>query len=307
MSSDRKKHRGVAFIVILLISVIVNYFIVKYISDLFSPKKEGYGKVEKVVSPADREVFKENRTGHLGYKWIIPRSRLDNLRMIGKVNRYGVSGQNEAEQLYGMVLRSLRFQNISRKVEIKYGLPKNIILAMVMKETGGSPLTPNSRDDGGIGLCHMQPSVASDFGLKIYENCRKLRSRSHGRKLRKLINKHDEQLHELIQYDDRFHPVKNLDAVGRMLRYHMLGDQLEDTPVKTAIKRYAGRYNYKQYYQKVVFYQKHLNDKEFIKKLERAFNEANPDFEIDGKKSDFKGYIDYFHKQNINYGLLEYK
>ncbi len=258
--------------------------------------------VKNKYSDKKRELLKTNvpkLSFYLTYKEPVYKK----LNMLGKVKKTGVHGQRN----YGMILRSLRFQNITSKVEKKYGLPKNILLAMVMQESGGADLLPNSSDDGGLGLCHMQPSVAKQFGLKIYQNCNKLVSKKHGKALRKLIKDKKYDKKQLVKFDDRFHPILNIDAAGRMLAYYSSGKQYKETPLRTAIYRYAGARNYSKYYKQVLLYKKRLENKKLINEVRNAFNKKNPDFTINEKKADFDDYIKSHQQQNINYGLNNYK
>jgi hypothetical protein len=239
---------------------------------------------------------------NLDYKEIVKEPTFNNLNMLGEVKKGGVYGQ----RLYGMILRSLRFKNITDAVEKKYKLPENLMLAMIMHESGGVDLLPNSSDDGGIGLIHMQPKLAKQFGLKTYKNCEQLVCRKHGKELRKLIIKNNYDRKKLIEYDDRFNPILNIDAAARMLVYYRSGKQVKNTPLKTAIYGYAGRYNYSKYYDNIVLYMEKLQDKSLIEDIEEDFNEQNQLLTINGKKADFKDYLEAHQKQNVNYGLRDY-
>ncbi|MDF1697842.1 MAG: hypothetical protein P1U56_18485 [Saprospiraceae bacterium] len=245
---------------------------------------------------------------HLSYEQVIKEPIFHNLKMIGKVNKYGVTGSTKKEKLYGKILRTLRFQNISHKVEEKYNLPKNIILAMIMHETGGADLLPNGQNDGGLGLCHMQPSVASDFGLKIYKNSKKLKDKKLGVQLRKLIKNQKYDRKKLIEYDDRFHPILNIDAVGRMLAdYKYPKIKGLNSEYASAVYRYSGKYNFRTYWRNVKYFMKKLNDQSVLKDVEKVFNSKNKNLLVDHVRSDFKGYIKAHQDQNINYGLDLYK
>lgn len=211
----------------------------------------------------EREKLLKNDLS-LGYDEKVKEPRFKNLNMLGEVKKGGVYGQ----RMYGMILRSLRFKNITDAIEKKYKLPENLMLAMIMHESGGVDLLPNSSDDGGIGLIHMQPKLAKQFGLKTYKNCEKLVCKKHGKELRKLIAKNKYDRKKLIKFDDRFHPILNIDAAARMLVYYRSGKQLKSTPLKTAIYGYAGRYNYSKYYDNIVLYMEKLNNKSFIKEVE---------------------------------------
>lgn len=305
MSLQKKAYNGYVIFVIAILSILANVYVVKILSDGSEPLNDS--EVEEMIDIKDLNEYKKIKCTHLSYKLIYPEKKIKNLQLIGFETEYGVAGLNKTHQLYAKILRSLRYQNITRKIEKKYGLKENLLLAIMMQETGGAELLPNSEDDGGIGLCHMQPSVAADFGLRTYENCKALRSKTHGKKLRALIKKHNRQIKDLIYYDDRFHPIINLDAVARMIAYYKGGKQLENTKLKTAIKRYAGRFNYKEYYANVSKFMEKLSDKEILDSVEYEFNIRNEKLKIDGKSADFKDYIKYCQGQNYNYGLNDYK
>ncbi len=243
-----------------------------------------------------------NKELKLDYKEIIKEPTFENLNMLGEVKKGGVYGQ----RLYGMILRSLRFKNITDAIEKKYKLPEYLLLAMIMHESGGVDLLPNSGDDGGIGLIHMQPKLAKQFGLKTYQNCEKLVCKKHGKELRRLIIKNNYDRKKLIGYDDRFNPILNIDAAARMLVYYRSGKQVKNTPLKTAIYGYAGRYNYSKYYDNIVLYMEKLQDKSLIEDIEEDFNKQNQLLTINGKKSDFNDYLEAHQKQNENYGLRDY-
>lgn len=305
MSVRKRAYNGYVIFLIILGAVLFHMLLIKVISGELGFGTDG--DIKKMANLKDLNKYKKHQCADLGYQIIHPEKEIKNLKLIGFETQFGVSGRNKIHQLYGKIARCLRFQNITQKVEKKYGLPKNILLAIMMQETGGIELLPNSDDDGGIGLIHMQPSTAVEFGLRTYENCKDLRNTQHGKKLRNLIKKHNYKTKELIYFDDRFHPVINIDAVGRMLAYYMGGNQLEDTRLKTAIKRYAGKYNYSDYFKNVSEYRKRLKDKDLIETVKFEFNSRNTDLTIGGMKADFDGYIKYYSEMNINFGLNEYQ
>lgn len=250
---------------------------------------------------------KRKPRGDFSYREIHPEPQIKNLKMIGYVARCGIEGKDATEKLYGAILRAKRFENITEKVESKYGLPRNILLAMIMQETGGADMLPNCRDDGGIGICHMQSSTASLFGMKTHMGFNKLVSKEHGRILRNLIKTHKYDRKKLIKYDDRFHPLLNVDAAGRMLFCYKQTKIRGLTHIQSAIRRYAGKYNYRHYWKNVEYYRKKLNDPAVMKAIETQFNKKNPNLIINGKKGDFKSYIRAHQLQNENYGLTNYK
>lgn len=260
------------------------------------------------IAESKATCSKKKPSGNFKYKVKVKEPEMRNLRMIGKVGRFGVEGSTKTERLYGSILRALRFQNITEKLEKKYHLPQNFLLAMVIQETGGADMLLNGLDDGGAGICHMQGSTASEFGLSTYEQCDKLRCKEHGKELRSIISKHKYDRRKLIEYDDRFHPIYNLDAAARMLSCYkypkVKGFTMEWS---SSIYRYAGRKNYRKYWLNVRYFMKKLNDEKVINAVRKEFNSRNPNFTVNGKKSDFDGYIKAHQQQNINYGLNNYK
>ncbi len=239
----------------------------------------------------------------LEYKKIYADPQMKNLNMIGNVGRYGVDGD------MGKILRILRYKNIADAAEARYSwIPKGVILAMMAQESGGADLLPNGNDDGGIGSIHMQGQTASDFGLDTYHDCSDMVCHKHGKELRGLIEKNNADKKQLVEYDDRFNPILNLDAVARMLTYYRCCKNISGySGYQTAICRYSGSYNYHKYYRGVEKYRKLLQSKSYLKKVESKFNEMNPDFTVNGKKTNFKEYVEICQKQNMNYGLEAYK
>ncbi len=255
-------------------------------------------KVER-VSVHHREY--KNLKPELSYSRIYSDPEFENLNMLGTVSKYGVYGD------VGKVLRAMRFENISNAVENRYNLPHHMILAMVIEESNGVDLLPNGRNDGGFGLCHMQPATAHEFGLKIYADCKKMVCEEHALELKNILEKNNFDRSKVQKYDDRFNPILNLDAVGRMLASYMDGPKIKGLgPGRTAICRYAGKYNYSQYWADVRRNMNLLSDEEFMKKVEDAFNKANPNLVINGERGDFDSYIATSAEQAYNYGLGEY-
>lgn len=207
----------------------------------------------------------------------------------------------DKKKMYGKVLRSLRFQNITKAVENRYGLKRNLILAMIMQETRGEDCRPNDFGDGGFGICHMQGVVAEQYGLRTVctKTC-KLRCYGHAGYLKRQMERVNCDRKKMIAFDDRLHPILNLDAVGRIL-----ADGGSST--KNQLCNYAGPYNCSKYWKNVQYFMRILNDKKYINKVRAAFNKQNPKLYIAGKRAGFDDYIKTHQDQNINYGLNRYK
>ncbi len=282
-----------------------------------APEKEiSETVVEEVRIPLMRNEMKSKPDFVYTFQQKYPDPQISQLKMIGTVGKYGVEGYQ------GKILRALRFKNISDAVEERYNLPDGIIFAMMAHESSGVDLLPNGRGDGGFGLSHMQSSIATDFGLKVYDNCTALvcdgknkhccivpgGKANHAKKLTNELKSKGYDKKLLYHLDDRLHPILNLDAVGRMLAYHMDGNRIEDLgPFRTAIRRYAGKYNYRKYWKEVARIMKLANDPKFLADMEQDFNKINPRLRINGGKADFQNYILVMQQQNENYGLIEYR
>lgn len=257
---------------------------------------------EKTVK-AQKHLLRKKPTFNATFQSKYALKNFKNVRLFGKPYIYGIKGFNKYEVLYGKMIRAMRFQNITQAVEKRYGLPENILLAMIMIESSGIRYFPNAQDDGGIGLAHMQGIVANEFGLEtICETDCKIVCKKHGKQLRTSINEYNYQDNKLIPVDDRFSPLLNLDAVGRMLAYYQFGERKINPSIKKAISYYAGMYNFKKsYWKNIKYYMGYLNNPVTVKSLEKAFNERNRRSNIT-----FKEYIDNFQSINYNYGLQEY-
>lgn len=294
--------------------LIVVTFIVIFSS--CTPEKEiQIDEIMEMRTHIIRSSLKERSIFDSEFRALHPDPVIENITMIGKINKFGVVGYQ------GKILRSLRFKNVSDAVEHRYNLPQGVVFAMMVQESSGMDLLPNGLGDGGFGLCHMQPAVAHEFGLKTYDNCRAMvcngkDSRSckvpggkanHSKKLTNelIAKRYDKKL--LYHLDDRLHPVYNLDAVGRMIAYHMDGKLINGYgPLRTAIRRYSGGPNYNKYWKNLLKIMSLVNNLEYMKKLERDFNILNPNLKINGKPANFRIYIQAMQQQNLNYGLESY-
>ena len=228
---------------------------------------------------------------------------MEHLRLHAKLGRFSLEGSREDVQI-GRFERSLRFKNITDAVENRYNLPPGLLLAMLIQESSGADVFPNGRDDGGIGLIHMQPAVAAQFGLSTHGNNRAMVDKEHGRTLRTLIAEKKGNVFALSQDDERFNRLLNVDAVGRMLAEHMGGDRIEGLgPLRTAFKRYTGKFNYGRYLNHVRNHMRSLNDGKFLRTVAERFDARNRSLVINGKRvgeaaSPFAAYLKAFWQEN---------
>jgi hypothetical protein len=200
----------------------------------------------------------------------------------------------------GRVERACRWRNITQSVELRYGIPRDYLLAMICQESEGDPTQPNQSGDGGLGLIHMQPLMAEKYGLHMITDSKQLVDRRQGRRIERAIDLHNGDLKDLTSVDDRFHPIKNVDAAGRML-----ADLYQHTHSwSKALERYAGRGSYDT---RVLKYAAKIHSTKFMAKVRRDFANRNNGVSISGKPIDFDRYIRIFSHLNYNYGLQHYK
>jgi len=225
------------------------------------------------------------------------------LHLHASLGRFSLAGTEE-DMLLGKFERALRFKNISDSVEARYNLPPGLLLAMLIQESSGVDAFPNGRDDGGIGLIHMQPAAATEFGLRTHGNNRAIVDKAHGAALRALITEKNGNSFALSQDDERFNRTLNIDAVGRMLATHMSGKRIKGLgPLRTAFKRYTGRDNYDDYLDSVRELMGQLNDQKFLGTVAKRFDDRNRALIINGKyvgdkTSPFAAYLKTFWEEN---------
>lgn len=224
----------------------------------------------------------------LGYKEIVK-----------ETNFYGVKLSSSSTEI-GRIQRALRWRNISSESENKYGLPKDYLIGMMCVESEGDPTKPNSSGDGGAGVIHMQPLLSEKYGLEMITDSRKLVDKSQGKKIVKTLKDEKRDLRYLIEHDDRWHIIINIDAAARMIADSYVSTGSWDR----ALKNYAGR---KTYASKVKSYVNKLHSKEYLKKVRDDFNKRNKGVIINGKQITFDEYLRIFREQNRNYGLDTYK
>ncbi len=221
----------------------------------------------------------------VGYQEVVPEANLKLVQL----------ASNDTD--IGRIQRAYRWRNIADAVSERYGIPSNILLGMICVESEGDPTQPNAGDDGGLGLIHMQPSTASKYGLHLITPSKKLRDKQQGREVRATIHREHLNLKELVDYDDRLHPVKNLDAAGRMIAdlYQRRGSW------RVALERFAGRSDYDSH---VMRYVTLLGSTQFMTSVASDFHGRNNGF---ATAPTFDRYAGIFFELNRNYGFDTYK
>lgn len=126
-----------------------------------------------------------------------------------------LAGKNS---MTGRIQRTLRWQPIYHAVERQHGLPKDTLAGMIMQESYGDPVQPNASNDGGLGLTHIQGTVAPRYGLRVHGSSTRDSDRAHGRSIRDMLRACNYDPACAQQYDDRAHPIKVLDAAARIVR-----------------------------------------------------------------------------------------
>ncbi len=232
----------------------------------------------------------------------IPVPDVGYMELVKEQNLTGVKLAHPLTEI-GRVQRALRWKNIAHAVGKRYGIDPHILLGMICQESIGDPIRPNDLNDGGAGLVHMQPYMARKYGLELIDGSNQMRDFSHGNKLRKAIKAENGDLKELIKYDDRWHPIKNIDAAARMIcdYYQKTGSWAR------ALEMYAGR---RTYDSKVLAFAKKMKDASEMRVVEFNFNRTNKNavnrLRFRGPIT-FKEYINIFNSQNANYGLKKYQ
>lgn len=203
----------------------------------------------------------------------------------------------------GRMERSMRWKNITDAVERRYGIPNGYLVGMIAQEAIGDPTMPNLGGDGGLGLIHMQPLVAHDYGLEMITRSRKLRDFKQGNAIKKALRSTGRDLVALADIDDRWHPVKNIDAAGRILadHYQRAGSWTG------ALRRYSGRPAY-EYANPVIRYAGLSKDGSYLAELARDFNSNNRKLIVWKRPLTYQRYLNIAHAQNeCQFGLVDYK
>jgi hypothetical protein len=256
----------------------------------------------RVITLDEKSIYKLKEARPLiGYGKTFAPPKIENLNILGRHTRFG------PDTLDCKVLMTLRHLLAAHAAEERLGPPRELLLSLEAKETGGLNI-PNSGNDGGFGVIHKQPSVSREFGLVTYGGCSKLVDRGHGKVLRRLMEISKGHPEVLVKFDDRMHPIIDIDATARMLVVYSGGKRKKGMDrFQMAILRYAGRHNYPQYFKDIVEWIRLFRNKDYLDGLEKRFNEANPDLLIDGRPADMWRYLEYCNQELRNYELTKYR
>jgi len=199
----------------------------------------------------------------------------------------------------GRIERTYRWKPIIDAVEKKYSIPQGVLAGLVMHESYGDPLQPNSSNDGGIGLVHTQGTTAKSLGLRIYGDSNSAHDPKHGKKLKKMFEDCRYELECVAEHDDRAHPLKNLDAIARyMLRGYKTHGSWNKAIQWVRGPGHVGKKRGLRYLSSVRSKAKAFNTQ--VKEARKDFNKRN--------KVEWNTYQGAFHNMSKrNFGLRGYK
>ena len=163
----------------------------------------------------------------------------------------------------GKVMRCLRWKPLTDAAEKKYGIPPNLLLAMMAQEGLWDPTLPNimkrkidektgqkkiTQSDWWLWLIHIQGVNAEDYGLKVLQtkpwekNSRAMQDTILWKKILSIYEK-EQDTYKLAQYDDRWNPVLSIDVAARFLRdmYERYGTGNGKDAWILALNRYSWR------------------------------------------------------------------
>lgn len=201
----------------------------------------------------------------------------------------------------------LRFEKISDATEHALVLrPNKILLGLILNEAGIEKdgtidfFSKNPKSSAS-GLMQITTSTGRGFGLKIASE-------------NEISNVGSRM--ELINIDDRFHPILAIDAAARILACSTNYDPVPDPDTE-------GRYMMDPYKQAVWYYRgspEHFPKywKQLIKNIDglthrhreasrKKFNNRNPDLKVDGKYAGYTEYVEAMQKEMLNYDFERYE
>jgi hypothetical protein len=201
----------------------------------------------------------------------------------------------QQESYIGRIQRTMRWSPLIEAVEKRYDADKGTLAAVVMNESYGNPVMPNSRGDGGLGLVHFQPPTARAYGLKIHgKTTGAYKDHKNGKSIEQMLKNCQYSVPCAAQYDDRAHLLRNLDATMRLIREGRERHGSWDAGI-----RYINWPAGKNYVNRIKDFRAKYNSSTWRDKAERDFEQRN--------KMDFDDYLDLSQDRMVNWGLDEYK
>lgn len=209
----------------------------------------------------------------------------------------------DKDKKVGRLQRTLRYEPIIDAIETKYSIERGILAGMMMQESYGNPLLPNSGGDGGFGIAHIQCKTARDMGAKTLNPCDMSRYHDprHGAAITAMLRECGNDLDcisERYPQEERAHIIKNLDTAARIVadgkRRHGSWD--------AGIKVYRGGSSRarRTYLSRVNEFQKVWNDTGARVRAGAEFDRMNSGRFL------WTDYLADFHTHNLDWGLEEY-
>lgn len=281
-----------------------------------------YGERSSLV---ERKVPKKSeyyKAPHITYKHKVNKPGFHDVKPFGRETIYGNASES------WRIIEALKYKTLTSAVERRYNLPSNLIMAMMIQESGAKEFLPNESGDGGFGLSHMQGETAKRFGLNTI--CHSLvcngsnrsckddngENLNHGKQLREMIeserlkaSRENYDFREtLSKQDERLNHLANIDAVGRMLARAIDNwmpnngrtgiKEIDSDPLKTALCVYTGTVNFNKYWNNVCRYIKEIDDVDKLHKEWKKHQEGSTTLDT---------YLCDFQRFNaINYDVKEY-
>ena len=200
----------------------------------------------------------------------------------------------------GRIQRTLRWEPIYRTVEKVYGIPENTLAGMIMQESYGDPVQPNSSNDGGLGVVHIQGTTAEQYGMKILGSSNRASDQRHGGQIREMLEECNYDPACAQEFDDRAHLIKVLDvaagivAVGKDKHGDWdFGVEYYRAPAK------VGRNLTWRYLRDVQKWGDAISNPGLLAQAAADFETRNG--------SSFEKYIEKWHEMSDNWGLKQYE
>lgn len=279
---------------------------------------EDRASVERTV-PNKSEILK---APNIKYRHVINKPGFKDVKPFGRETIFG------NESMEWRVIETLKYKTLASAVERRYALPPNLLMAMILQESGGAEFLPNSIGDGGFGLIHAQGEPAGRYGLET--RCHSIvcngTNRScedenghylnHGKSIKETIEREKTrgQLENydfretLSNVDGRLNHLASIDLAGRIIFRSLLNwtpqsrrtgiPEIDNDPLKSAICVYTGTVNFSKYWANIKKYVAMLDD---IDSLREVWN----------KKEKGETTMDTYlyrmqHFYALNYGVQDY-
>jgi hypothetical protein len=257
-------------------------------------KTDGVARIDReggAIAPSEREMFRETISFGALHKRPPLEFTFDDTIAYPKNDAVAFEKPRKTTEgdpiqlssIKAMAAHAMRFKPITDAVEKRYALPRGLMTALVMQESTGLDLLPNSRGDGGFGLIHMQNATAHEFGLTVSGDTTKVVDRENGAELAFLMKRDggtSEGRAVLNAHDERLDLLANVDAAGRMLASWSADPEVSAKyptldPLRRAIVRFCGPNNKDTYLGRVALYMSMLNDPQYLEDLYCEFSHTN--------------------------------